>query len=858
MHTYQYQPGDTPLEGYTIKSAAGHGGFGEVYYAVSDAGREVALKAVQGFEQIELRGISQCMNLKNPHLVTIFDVRHNEQGQPFVLMEYVSGPSLRDLIDETPDGLSPQKAAFFLREIAKGLSYLHDCGIVHRDLKPANIFFEDGYVKIGDYGLSKAMNADHHQSQTVTVGTVHYMAPEIGAGKYDRSIDIYAMGVMLYEMLTGKVPFRGDSPSEILMKHLSSDPDLDPIEEPFREAIRRAMAKDPAQRYQNVSEMVDTVFGAERIKQSMAGYSGADLSMAAAYVGAKMHYGGSATVSESDSDSSDVAQRMDQALGTASRHLDGAARRLDEKISGRPAGVRPGRSGVAKASHDPMPVGQRRRLGLVAALMVSAGTGMLAESHWGGILSYSAFMFTAILGAIVGMEITNSKLIPSIEKESRFLKRLTLGGMAGGLAWLFSVPVWFASWNDFSPMTYLPLVVTFALMDWDARMKPGRLNRLSFGSAVMAGVIAWFTTLFLDDAHKLVAIALPAGVMLISQIISPFDPTTTEDWAVDETIPPYDKTRSHAQKAKDHAHAPHQPLKNTERVNAYSTVITDNDSHRSRLLAVLMACLPFVTGIPLFGIHRFYAGKTGTGILWLLTGGICGVGQIVDIILIACGSFYDSEGRPIRDWHLGSDRRHRHAVAAASHPHVNRVPGPGLFDTMLSMVASLLIFAGIAVAALLVVRLPEMIAADVFGIGLNSEFDRLFGYEQWPRLLHTIGGFVAFIAIVVGASMLMVARRALGVMHVMRVVFGSVLVGVASIIGVEKLYQTHDVVNDIWLPMADQLHAQRLGPAIDVMLRQLDLPAVILSFIFLLIGMLMLVWPPMPHELEAARSGEGV
>jgi serine/threonine protein kinase len=100
-----------------------------------------------------------------------------------------------------------QKAAYFLREIGKGLAYLHDRGIVHRDLKPGNIFYEDGYVKIGDYGLAKIMAASQHSGQTVSVGTVHYMAPEVGSGNYDRTIDIYALGVILYEMLLGKVPF---------------------------------------------------------------------------------------------------------------------------------------------------------------------------------------------------------------------------------------------------------------------------------------------------------------------------------------------------------------------------------------------------------------------------------------------------------------------------------------------------------------------------------------------------------------------------------------------------------------------------------------------------------------------------
>src|SRR5450432_1616131 len=255
MIAYQYQHGDRPLEGFVIERAAGRGGFGEVYYAISDAGREVALKVITGYEQIELRGISQCMNLKSPHLVSIFDVKYNAQGRPFVVMEYVSGPSLRQLIDENPSGLGEQKSAFFLREIAKGLTFLHDCGIVHRDLKPGNIFYENGYVKIGDYGLSKSISASHRSGHTITVGTVHYMAPEIGAGRYDRSIDIYALGALLHEMLTGVPPFLGATPSEILMKHLSAQPDCTGISEPFATAIRRAMAKDPNERFQSIQEM---------------------------------------------------------------------------------------------------------------------------------------------------------------------------------------------------------------------------------------------------------------------------------------------------------------------------------------------------------------------------------------------------------------------------------------------------------------------------------------------------------------------------------------------------------------------------------------------------------------------------
>src|SRR5512135_3550510 len=377
MDTYQYKYGDRPLEGYTIQRAAGRGGFGEVYYAISDSGRQVALKAVQNYEQIELRGITQCMNLKSPHLVTIFDVKYNEQGRPFVIMEFVSGPSLADLLKESPGGLGSQKAAFFLREIGKGLSFLHECGIVHRDLKPGNIFYENGYVKIGDYGLTKAISTSHHVSHTITVGTVHYMAPEIGAGKYDRSVDIYALGILLYEMLTGQVPFLGASPAEILMKHLTATVSVDNIEEPFARVIRKALAKDPAERYQTVQAMIEDVFGAETVRNSVSQFSPEELSVVAEHVAQKMKTAQSREPQrQADVPRRDKASDFSKRIGEKAERLAKKAEELAKKaevIGGqvadkvRTAGERtrqqaPPSTGTVQ---DPMDRAQRRKLVLM-------------------------------------------------------------------------------------------------------------------------------------------------------------------------------------------------------------------------------------------------------------------------------------------------------------------------------------------------------------------------------------------------------------------------------------------------------------------------------------------------------------
>ncbi|WP_158633740.1 serine/threonine-protein kinase [Tautonia sociabilis] len=253
---YYFGSGDRPLDGYTIKRAIGRGGFGEVYYAVSDAGKEVALKLLLRNVEIEKRGVQQCMNLKSPHLITIFDMKTTEEADTFVVMEYVSGPSLAQILERHPDGLPPHEVRMWLKGLVDGVAYLHDHGIVHRDLKPANLFLEEGTVKIGDYGLSKFIANSAEAGHSASVGTCHYMAPEISTGKYQKPIDIYAIGVILYEMLTGRVPFEGETPHEVLMKHLTSRPDLSPLAEPYREIVSRALAKDPARRPQSAFELL--------------------------------------------------------------------------------------------------------------------------------------------------------------------------------------------------------------------------------------------------------------------------------------------------------------------------------------------------------------------------------------------------------------------------------------------------------------------------------------------------------------------------------------------------------------------------------------------------------------------------
>jgi hypothetical protein len=532
MQKYQYQHGDRPLEGYTIERAAGRGGFGEVYYAVSDGGREVALKAVQNYEQIELRGISHCMNLKSPHLVTIFDVKYNDRNEPFVVMEYVSGPSLHDLLSESPQGLGVQKAAFFLREIAKSLSFLHECGIVHRDLKPSNIFYENGYVKVGDYGLAKAISASRHSGHTITVGTVHYMAPEIGAGSYNRSIDIYALGVLLYEMLTGDVPFMGSSPAEILMKHMTASPELGHIEEPFARVIKKAMAKDPADRYQTVQEMVEDLFGSEHIRDSVSHFSPDELSVVAERVAAKANIFETPRVERPKAEvaaepTREVGREITDTAQRFARQADAMGQKVADRVdaeAGKLFGTKMRIPGIT----DPVDPHQRRTLAFLSMTFIAVGASMLHGPQRGGFVPMAIAVFVMIAVCSKTILFSHRRWLLNLEPESQWIPRLVTCGLA---ALLTSIVAGFVGMmGHFSSMGRMPsagmqlwlsLAIPMFLVDWRRISSPQRPKRLSLGSAVWIGLLGVIcAAVFGQDAIMIVAVL--AGTSLVIQAYSTF------------------------------------------------------------------------------------------------------------------------------------------------------------------------------------------------------------------------------------------------------------------------------------------------------------------------------------------------
>src|SRR5687768_8030446 len=254
---------------YRIGSKLGQGAMGEVYRATdTKLGRDVAIKLIApalAADQTRLASFTReaqvLASLNHPNIAAIYGVEDHA-----LVMELVEGPTLADRIKQGPIPLGD--ALGIARQIAEGLAAAHDRGIVHRDLKPANIkITPDGTVKLLDFGLARAAAvAATAAGDAATVaysivgaeaiaGTPAYMAPEQARGlAVDRRADIWAFGIVLYEMLTGSAPFKGDTITDILAAVVREEPDLSRIPATVRPVLRRCLEKDPKRRLRDVGD----------------------------------------------------------------------------------------------------------------------------------------------------------------------------------------------------------------------------------------------------------------------------------------------------------------------------------------------------------------------------------------------------------------------------------------------------------------------------------------------------------------------------------------------------------------------------------------------------------------------------
>ena len=255
---------------YEVRKLIGEGGMANVYLGYDTIlERDVAIKVLRGdladdekFVRRFRREAQSASLLNHPNIVQIYDVGEDD-GNFYIVMEFINGQTLKQLIKKRGK-LSVPETVDIMSQLTDGLAHAHDSYIIHRDIKPQNIMIlDDGMVKITDFGIAMAINASDLTQTNSVMGSVHYLPPEQASGKGSTiKSDIYSLGIMMYEMLAGVMPFRGETAVEIAMKHLKNPmPSIikknESVPQAVENIILKATAKNPKNRYNNVRELYD-------------------------------------------------------------------------------------------------------------------------------------------------------------------------------------------------------------------------------------------------------------------------------------------------------------------------------------------------------------------------------------------------------------------------------------------------------------------------------------------------------------------------------------------------------------------------------------------------------------------------
>jgi len=267
---------------YRILAVLGQGGMGTVYRAEDlDLSRPVAIKFLPVSAETRTRARERFIQearaastLDHPHIGVVHEITTSDDGRDCIVMACYEGGTLQQRIAKGT--LTPAAAVEIALQIASGLSAAHKGGIIHRDLKPANILFDtEGRAKIVDFGLAKQIDATRLTQSGQALGTAAYMSPEQALGReVDQRSDIFTLGILIYEMVTGHLPFKGENPSSLLYQIVHGQPEplpvLDsPVRKRLEPILQKALAKSPKERFTMVREMVDRLLATGDIADTL-------------------------------------------------------------------------------------------------------------------------------------------------------------------------------------------------------------------------------------------------------------------------------------------------------------------------------------------------------------------------------------------------------------------------------------------------------------------------------------------------------------------------------------------------------------------------------------------------------------
>ncbi len=254
---------------YVLKRLIGQGGMADVYLAWDEIlGREVAIKILRDNLAQDpqtlvrfLREASAQRKLKHPNVVEIYDIGESENLH-YLVMEYIPGQTLKELIAQSGP-MEAKRAVRYMKELTSAIACAHAHQLIHRDIKPQNVLIaKDGTLKLSDFGIAVSVDGKHSQKPGAVMGSSHYLAPESATGRApDYRVDVYALGIVFFELLCGSVPFTGTTPASIALKHMKDPlppiaPYNDTVTQGIENIVIRATAKNPDERYQSADELL--------------------------------------------------------------------------------------------------------------------------------------------------------------------------------------------------------------------------------------------------------------------------------------------------------------------------------------------------------------------------------------------------------------------------------------------------------------------------------------------------------------------------------------------------------------------------------------------------------------------------